>query len=171
MAYLPTEYNAPLEKMLGNSFVSKMIAEAKAEAIKVGRREHIKADRHERVRLFCNLLRTKLTGQFNPQVVSKSGLLKHRMWLDAGQLASDHDIRMSACGSFLSLIKECVMKAETFLVQEDETQSIATELAELDLRIKAARAMLEPVPRLTKEVDALDKKFQELEKELNEHIT
>lgn len=171
MASYPTTYHNSIKEMLANPNLHQAIAQAVVHAHEVCGREHIKGDRHERVRQFCNSLRSFVSCRFNRGVVSASGLLSHRMWCDAGVLSTQPHIQAAiGLGTNIQDIRDCVMKSAQYMPhEEDEEKSIREELRAVNVSLEVSKAATERLSRLAVEADALDAKFETFEKELNEH--
>lgn len=119
------------------------ISRAAKHAWSVGRREHIKADRHERVGQFMVSLRSVIIeacGVYKIDMRIQDGLIyglcQKRLWHDAGRLSDDYS--MMSKGTYQKL-REIVMSIDPMSFAEPEKEKIRRGLSALAVEVGLCR--------------------------------
>lgn len=134
------------------------LAQAMMEARKISLREHIKADRFERVGHFTTCIRREFCRSGIGQVLSNKSL-----WYDIGRLEVDATVPYNPLGLNIEKIKEWIRMAEKMIPQEEF--EIENALANLNGCIRGANLGVSDASRINTEasevLDSLKKVLQE----------
>ena len=132
--------------------MAKAIYEARKHAVSVSKRDHIKADRYERVGLFLTTLRRTL-GYIGTK--PQGGILDRKVWSDAGRLSVDFakHIGISNSADTVEGWVKRAMAMETSV--EGISDSINDELEEMKKDVVLFERDIQEAERINQEADVL----------------